>query len=307
MPSNPRLGYAICVLAAFVWSGTGPLISYLLETHNIAPLVIAFWRDILIAVVCLGGVLMFRPAWLRNAWPDMRGFTAMGIISVGLYHAIFVTSIALNGAALAVVLIYLYPTFVAFGAALLFKERITLANMFALGLALVGCILLVRAYDPAVLQVSWVGVLVGIASAVTHAGYVLFSQRAVTRHSPWLSLGLTMFFGALFLLALSLIVEGPAGLFAIGDSPGPWLILIFLALGPTLFGYFLFTTSLRYLPGRIGSLVLVLEAPITTLLAVLFLGERLEPLQMLGMGCILLAAILPALPIRTTNRLEQTA
>jgi drug/metabolite transporter, DME family len=307
MSSNPRTGYLICVLAALCWSGTGPIISYLLEEHAVAPLVIAFWRDLLIAGACLGGVLALRPAWLRAAWPDMRGFALMGTLSVGLYHAIFVTSIALNGAALAVVLIYLYPTFVTFGAAFLFKERITLVNLLALGLALVGCFLLVRAYDPAVLQVSWLGVLVGIASAITHAGYVLFSQRAVTRHNPWLSLGLTMFFGALFLLVLSLFVEGPVGLFSVGVGWWPWLLLIILALGPTLLGYGLFTISLRYLPGRIGSLVLVLEAPITTLLAMLFLGERLEPLQMVGMGCILLAAVLPALPMRWTSRVEQAA
>jgi drug/metabolite transporter, DME family len=221
------------------------------------------------------------------------------VISIGVYHALFVTSIALNGAALAIVLIYLYPAFVSLGARLLFRETITSAQLGALAMALVGCALLVRIYDPAVLRVSWLGVLVGIASAATHASYVLFNQRAVIRHSPWLSLALTMSFGTIALLILTLAVEGPTSLLAVGPGLTPWLIMLGLALGPTLMGYAFFTISLRHIPGRIASLIVVIEAPITTLAAVLLLGERIGPIQTVGMAMILAAAVLPSLHLRT--------
>ncbi len=307
MQSTPRTGYLICLFTAFIWAGTGPLISYLLNTHGVAPLVIAFWRDAIIAVVCLAGILALRPAWLRLSRSDLQGFALVGTISIGIYHAIFVTSIAINGAALAVVLIYLYPAFVTLGSAVLFKERVGALNIIGLLLSLFGCVLLVRAYDPAVLKVSWLGVLVGVASAVTHAVYVLFSQRSVARHSPWVSLAFTMLFGALILLVLTLTVEGPRSLVTVGIGPWPWLVLIFLALGPTLFGYFLFTTSLRYIPGRIASLLVVIEAPVATLIAVAFLGERLDGLQIIGMALILLAAVLPGLPFKLGRTATQVA
>ena len=307
MQSTPRTGYLICLFTAFIWAGTGPLISYLLNTHGVAPLVIAFWRDAIIAVVCLAGILALRPAWLRLSRSDLQGFALVGTISIGIYHAIFVTSIAINGAALAVVLIYLYPAFVTLGSAVLFKERVGALNIIGLLLSLFGCVLLVRAYDPAVLKVSWLGVLVGVASAVTHAVYVLFSQRSVARHSPWVSLAFTMLFGALILLVLTLTVEGPRSLVTVGIGPWPWLVLIFLALGPTLFGYFLFTTSLRYIPGRIASLLVVIEAPVATLIAVAFLGERLDGLQIIGMAIILLAAVLPGLPFKLGRTATQVA
>ena len=182
----------------------------------------ALWRDIFIALACVGGLLLTQPRSLLVGWRDLRGFALTGAISVGLYHAIFVSSIALNGAALAVVLIYLYPTFVTLGAAIFFKERISAMHIVALGLALIGCVLLVRAYDPSVLRVSWVGILTGIASAVAHAGYVLFNQRSVANHSPIVSLALTMSFGALVLLVLTLVIDGPSGISAIGARPVPW-------------------------------------------------------------------------------------
>jgi drug/metabolite transporter (DMT)-like permease len=298
---SPRVGYLLCVLAAVVWSGTAPGISYLVG-QGTPPLALAFWRDAIIAVACGAGIALAalaagRPLPRLSAG-ELRGFAAIGVVSVGVYHALFVTSIALNGAALGIVLIYLYPAFVTLGAWLLFKEPIGPAQVAALALALVGCGLLVRIYDPAVLRVSWVGILVGVLSAVTHAGYVLFNQRAVTNHSPWLSLALTMSFGALALLALTLLGEGPAALTRVGDGGlSAWLALLALALGPTLMGYAMFTISLRHIPGRVASLIVVIEAPITTLAAVLLLGERLEPPQVVGMALILAAAVLPGLQL----------
>jgi drug/metabolite transporter, DME family len=298
-PAPPRplrgynAGYALAIAAPLIWATTSILIKYLLDL-GVPRLALAFWRDALIALACLVGLLVLRPRALRVSRHDMRGFALTGAISVGVYHALWVTSIALNGAAVATVLIYTFPTFVTIGAWLLFREPIRRPQIAALALALIGCALVVRAYDPVVLRVSWVGALVGLSTGMAHAGYVLFSQRAVRSHSPWTSLAYTMLFGALSLLAMTLLLA-PGELFAIGESAAPWLVLIALALGPTLIGYALFTSALRHIPGRIASLIAVVEAPASTLLAVLLLGERLEWLQLLGLALILGAIGLPRL------------
>lgn len=292
-PADPRAGYVLSVAAPLIWATTGVLIKYLLDLG--APrLAIAFWRDAAIALACLAGLLALRPRGLRVSWRDLRGFAAIGAISVGLYHALWVTSIDLNGAAVATVLIYTFPTFVTLGAWLLFGERIRRPQIVALVLALLGCALVVRAYDLEVLRVSWLGALVGLSTGMTHAGYVLFSQRAVQSHSPWVSLAYTMLFGALALLVMNLALA-PRQLFAVGDSALPWLVLFALALGPTLGGYALFTAALRHIPGRIASLIAIVEAPASALLAALFLGERMEWPQLLGLALILGAIGLPRL------------
>ncbi len=290
-PTSVRTGYGLSAGAAVAWSTTSVLIKYLLDSG--APrLAVAFWRDALIAVVCLAGLLVLRPRALRVGRSDLRGFAAIGAISVGLYHALWVISIGLNGAAVATVLIYTFPVFVTLGAWLLFHEPIRRPQILAL--ALLGCALVVRAYDPAVLQVSWFGVLVGLSTGLTHAGYVLFSQRAVQSYSPWTSLGYTMLFGSLMLLGLNLVVA-PGELLAIGSSPTIWLLLVVLALGPTLGGYVLFTAALRHIPGRIAGLIAVVEAPVAALLAALVLGERMEWPQLLGLVLVLAAVALPRL------------
>jgi drug/metabolite transporter, DME family len=300
---SSNTGYTLSIAAPLIWATTGVLIKYLLDLG--APrLPIAFWRDAAIAVVCLVGLLALRPSALRIGRHDLRGFAVTGVISVGLYHALWVTSIALNGAAVATVLIYTFPAFVTLGARLFFHEPIRRPQIVALALALFGCALVVRAYDPAVLRVSWLGALVGLSTGITHAGYVLFSQRAVQSHSPWVSLAYTMLFGTLALLAMNLLLA-PQEIFAIGDTALPWLVLLGLALGPTLGGYVLFTAALRYLPGRIASLIAVIEAPASALLAAWFLGERMEWQQLLGLALILGAIGLPRLVRRRPTMADE--
>jgi drug/metabolite transporter (DMT)-like permease len=291
----------LSALAATVWSLTSPGLRYLLITYNTHPLALAFWRDAFIAVACLLTLLLLRPSMLRVSLRDLRGFAMAGAVSIGIYHALWLWSVALNGAAVAVVLIYLFPTFVSIGARLLFREPLRWPHVIALVVSLAGCLLLVRAYDPALFRVSWLGAVVGVGTAMAHSVYVLFSQRSVESHSPWTSLTYTMLFGAIVLLGLSLALA-PLPSLVIGTASAPWLITLAIALGPTLGGYAIFTLALRYVSGKVASLIVVLEVPISALLALWLLGEQLAWPQFVGMGLILLSIVIPRFMTRTGAR-----
>jgi drug/metabolite transporter (DMT)-like permease len=79
----------------------------------------------------------------------------------------------------------------------------------------------------------------------------------------------------------------------VGSGWTPWVVLLILALLPTLLGYGLIISSMNHIPVRIASLITLLELPATALLAFFLLGEQLEMLQMVGMVLILVAAGLP--------------
>lgn len=297
-----RTGYVLALTAAVIWAFTSPGIKFILETYGTPTLTLAFWRDAFAAATVITILLATRPALLRVGRRDLLGFALVGALSIGFYHAIWVTSIELNGAAVAIVLIYTFPVFVTLGAWLLWGERPSNVALGALAVSLLGCALLVRAYDPQVLRLSWLGGAIGILSALVHAVYVLYNQRAMAHHSPWTALAYTMLFGA---LALGL-TRTPATALAVGQGWQPWVALALLGAGPTLLGYGLFTASLRYLPGRVASLVATSEVPISVLLAVTLLGERIEWPQLVGMGCILLAVVLPPLIESRQRKLGET-
>lgn len=297
MSRHSQIGFGLALLAAMVWSGTGPGIKYLLDTYHVPNLTVAFWRDAFIALACVSVFGLFRPGVLRVNRKELRAYALVGTFSIGMYHALWVLSIALNGAAVAVVLIYTFPVFVTLGSWLIFREPLRRIHVGALAVSLLGCALLARVYDPSALRLNWLGVVIGIGTGVAHAVYVLFSQHSIQTRSAWTSLTYTMLFGAIALLVMSLVAR-PSDMMAVGNTPTPWLILLGLAIGPTLGGYALFTLSLRYLPGTVASLVVVSEAPAGALLAFVLLGERLELLQLVGIALILGAAIAPhALPL----------
>lgn len=297
-------GYLIATIAAFAWAGTSPGIAYLLG-RQVPSLTIALWRDVVITVFCAGVLLLTNHKLLRVDRNEIKGLGIAGVISIGIYHALWVWSVLLNGAAVAVVLIYLYPAFVTLGTWLLYRERITGVQVVALVLSLAGCALVVRVYDPAVLRLNALGIVVGLLTAITHTVYVLFNQRRVSAHhlSPWTSLTYTMGFGAVTLFVLTGLIA-PAQLAPPAD-PFDMLVLIVLAIGPTLGGYGLFTLSLRFAPARIASLIVVLEVPIATMIAVMFLGEHLEWPQIAGMALVLLAATLPGIGAEMAAREQQ--
>ena len=292
MPTRTQTGIGLALIAALAWSATGPSMKYLLDTYQIPALTLAMWRIAIIAAGCFGFFALRDQHVLHVSWRELRRFALVGAFSIGVYQALWTFSIVLNGAAVAVVMVYTFPTFVTLGSWLLFRERPRTVQFIALLLSLLGCVLLARAYDPALLRLSWPGLLIGLGTGLAHAGYVLFSQRSVLSRSPWTSLSYMMLFGAITLLAM-LLFHHPADFAAMPTNPLPWLLLIALSLGPTLGGYALFTIALRYIPATTASLLAVAEAPAGALLAFLLLGEKLESAQLLGVGLIVGAMLVP--------------
>ena len=300
MTPTRRTGLILCTIAAVVWAGTAPGIKYLLDVYHVPGITLAFWRDVFVTIAVLGMLLIRNRAALRLTKADFTPLAWLGVVSIGIYHALWIWSVSLNGAAIAVVLIYLFPTFVTIGARFMFGEQLRTVQLIGLVLSLIGMGLLVKLYDPEQIKLNWLGIVVGLTTAVLQAFYVLYTQKAVRTVNPWASLGVTMATGSLtllvMLLAAPLVVGQSAapGIFQVGDLTA-WLILLGLAIGPTLGGYALFNLSLQHIPASTGGLILVLEAPTASAIAILFLGEQLVALQYLGMVLIFVSILLPTL------------
>jgi len=300
MTPSRRTGLILCTIAAVVWAGTAPGIKYLLDVYHVPGVTLAFWRDVFVTIAVMGMLLVRNRAALRVSRADFTPLALLGVVSIGIYHALWIWSVSLNGAAIAVVLIYLFPTFVTIGARFMFGEQLRTVQVIGLLLSLIGMGLLVKLYDPEQIKLNWLGIVVGLTTAVLQAFYVLYTQKAVRTVTPWASLGITMATGSLTLLAMLIaapLVVGQAaapGIFAVGDLTA-WLILLALAIGPTLGGYALFNLSLQHIPASTGGLILVLEAPVASAIAILFLGEQLMALQYVGMALIFVSILLPTL------------
>lgn len=136
MQRNVRLsGYVWILLAAFFWSLIG-VISKICMSAGVSPLETAFWARGLWRRVVPGP----RHAAQGPVHPAPRRgyFSAFGVWGVGVFSGPPSTPSSSAGAAMAVVLLYTAPVWVAVFSRLLFRERISPRKIGAIGVALTG-------------------------------------------------------------------------------------------------------------------------------------------------------------------------
>jgi len=281
-------GYLLALASTLVFSTTGILIKYILVNFTLPPTTLAFWRSGIVSLTTLVALKLFRPAWLHLHRRDVPFYLGYGLIGVALSQTLWVSSVSLNGAALATVLFYVSPAFVTLYSKLFFREPITRAKKAALILVLLGCALVSQVYDATQFRLGLPGVLCGLASGLVYSGYTLFSKEATRRHHPWVAMAYAFAVGTLFLS----LTQWRGNLLALGNNGKGWGVLALLALGPTLGGYGLYTLSLRDLPAAVASLILPLELVFTAIIAFLVFGEILYPLQIVGAALIILSILL---------------
>lgn len=295
-PSFTR-GFLICLAGTAIWSTTAIFIAHLSNHYRLPPLVLAFWRDLFVALGLAVGLAAFRPDLLRlpNPRRDLGFFAAYGL-TLAVFNALWTTSVALNGAAVATVLVYSSPAFTALVERALFGERFGPARVGALILSLAGCVLVSGAYEATAWNLNPLGISVGLASGLAFTAYSLFGRATHRRAlSPW-----TSTFGAFTMAtAFLLFLQRPDALFWLGTRVSGWAVLLLLALIPTIGGYGLYTVSLAYLPAGVANLIVTLEPVLTATMAYLFLGERLTPVQLAGSGLILAGVFLLEVERRT--------
>ncbi len=291
-------GYLICLAATITWSFTAIFISYLTSRYLMPPLLLAFWRDLLVAAA-LGLVFLFgRSQLLRLDRGSLPFMVAYGLV-LALFNSTWTVSVVYNGAAVSTVLAYSSAAFTALLGWRLYGESLGWRKIAAVVLSISGTVLVAGAYNPAVWQLNPLGVLTGLLSGAAFAGYSTMGKASARREiNPWTTLFYAFLFGALFILLFNLVPGWlPDGLAStnllwLGGAWEGWLVLILLAVGPTIGGYGLYMVSLGYLPVSVAQLIATLEPVLTAIWAFLLLGEMMGALQIAGSALILSGVLL---------------
>ena len=291
-------GYLIAFAATLIWSSSGVFIRYLSLQYQLPALVLAFWRDLIIAIALALGLVLFRRSLLRSGYGNGYFFAFYGLV-LALFNSLWTLSVTLNGAAAATVMAYSSAAFTAILGWWLLHEALGWGKLGVVTLSMFGCILVAGAFTPEAWQLNPLGILTGLISGLMFAAYSLMGRSASLRGIPPLtSLVYTFAWASFFLLAFNLAADIAGGvppfsrLLWLQNNVPAWLILLALALGPTLGGFGLYTLSLVDLPASIANLISTLEPIFTALIAYVVLAELLTPVQLLGGALILCSVVL---------------
>ncbi|KAA0252705.1 MAG: hypothetical protein DPW18_10275 [Chloroflexi bacterium] len=292
-------GYMIALIATVLWSTTGPFISYLSKTYSLPSLVLAFWRDLFVAIGMTAGLLIFsrsRFSLGRSHW----GFLILYGLTLAVFNSMWTFSVQFNGAAVATVLAFSSPAMTAVLSRLVFRETFSKVKIVSIALSFVGTILVSGAHDPAAWKLNPAGIVFGLLTGLFFAVYNLEGKAAADRRiDSWTAL-LYSFASATFFLFLFnigndlFITQKPplSDMLWLGNSMMGWGVLFFLGVAPTLGGFGLYTLSMRFLSPTAANLIATLEPVFTAIWAYLFLSEMMSGVQLGGSLLLLFGVIL---------------
>lgn len=291
-------GYLIALICAVFLSTTAIFIRYLTVNYSIPTMVLALWRDIFVVAALVPVLAVFRPGLLKVESGHIPYFIGYGLM-LSVFNALWTLSVALNGAAVATVLVYSSAAFTAILGWWFFKETLGWAKLLAVAFSLGGCVLVSGALNPRLWTVNLLGIATGILSGLGYAGYSLMGRSAAQRGiNPWTTLLYTFGFATVFLLLANLCpglkIPGtascPAEIFWLKDAYLGWAVLFALAAVPTVLGFGLYNVSLSVLPASVVNLIATTEPAFTAVIAYGLLGERLSGEQVIG-GVMILSGV----------------
>lgn len=281
-----RRGYLFVLAATVCWSTSGTFIRLILDHFAFTSWTLAFWRDLFTFVLFLLITSALDTRRLRVARRDLVPLAAMGAISIGLFHVIWNQAVQMIPVAVATVLNYTAPFFVVLFAWILWRQRPTRIQWLALFLAFLGCLLVTGAYDLNA-DLNWLGMLFGLLSGLTYGTLSIFGKSALKTYSPWTVMTYAFGFGAVTVFVLQPLAVAQS----VTLPPLAWPAVGVLALVSTVAGFSFYMNGLKYLSASSASITATLEPVIATALAFVLLGERVDPIQMIG-GALVIAAVI---------------
>ena len=277
-------GTIYCVLAALAWALIGP-VSRVCFAEGMDPTAVAFWR-MAISGVCfalhamLSGGLKPRPR-------DLACMVLFGAVNVTAVILSLQISIQKSGSALAVILMFTAPAWVALFSRLLFRETISPSRLTALLLAMLGTCLVCLSGGSMGGEVSYIGLGCGLLCGFCYAFQFLFFAWWKERYSTQALFAMTFLPAAAVLFAL-------ADIHLVSLRAGAAILV--LSVLATYVAYYWYGQSLRYLSPVQAAIIGNLEPVVGTWLSWWLWNEDFS---LAGWaGCVLVIASVAMLALR---------
>lgn len=289
-------GLFYVLAAALMWGVIGIFAKEVLA-QGVSALEIAFWRAAFGWLLFLVHALVMGQARVtRNDLPALFGF---GFICVTLFYGAYQIAIRDVGMALAAVLLYTAPAWVAFLSWLVLKEGMTPVKLVCVLMTIVGVASISlgpKLVSGGTLAINLVGLGAGLLSGFTYALYYIFGKKYLHRyHTP-----------TIFVYALPF---GAALLFPFVDfqpKTGYAWIMLFLMAAVTAYGAFLaYYAGLRRLEATRASVIATFEPVVAAVFAYFLFDETFTLPGYLGscliIGAVILVVVSGSRPSRTVS------
>ncbi len=274
-------GFLYVLAAACMWGVIG-IFAKGIMAEGITALEIAFWR----ATLAWGIFLIHAAAQkqLKVHRIDIPFLFGFGFICVTLFYGSYQLAIRDIGMALAAVLLYTAPAWVAFLSWLLLKEEMTITKTTCVAMTIIGvsCICI----GPSIMSngkisLNAFGLAAGLVSGFTYALYYIFGKKHLYKYATPTIFVYALPAGAALLLPF--VEFHPKTMYA-------WGMLIGMATVTSYGAFNAYYAGLKRLEATHASIIATFEPVIAAVFAYFLFGETFSLPGYVG-SCLILVAV----------------
>jgi drug/metabolite transporter (DMT)-like permease len=275
------VGVALVLVSATAF-GTNAIFAKLAYAAGLATTQVLALRFLLAAVGMWGLAIALGQNPIGFKRRRLVALFGLGAIVYTAQSLTYFTALQTLSASLVVLIVYIYPGLVVIAGWLFLRRSVSRWHVVALAVSFAGLVLLVGGAE---LQIAW-GLVFAIAAPTIYTAYILFSEKVMSQ-VPAIGASAVIMSGAGIAFA---VIAGIGGELNLPASRDGWLVVLSLAVVPTMIAISTFLAGLPRVGAARASLLSTWEPVVTVVLAVILFGDRFTFVQAVG-GVLILAAV----------------
>jgi drug/metabolite transporter (DMT)-like permease len=298
-PPSHLKGYLLAAAAAVLWGFSGVVTKYLLK-RQMRPDELLVFRTLLAAAILMVWLGLKSPQLLKVRRADLLSLILLGVVGLALNQGFYYLSLTMVSVGCSLLLQYLAPVHLMIYGVLSKTERVTGGKMAAAFTAICGCALMLLGQEGGIARIPPAGVMCAIGAGLCFAFYSAYGKQVLKSYDPRTMIT----YACLTSAVVWLTIRPPWKIDWAGIDFSMWVFFIYLAGVATILPLALYSASLRHLEASRSSLTSMLEPVIAASVAWLWLGERMQPMQIAGGAAVVGGVLLLQIEsqMRSTER-----
>ena len=276
-----QLPYLIMLLPPLFWAGNF-IVGKAVSSQHI-PIGLSFWRWFLATLIftpfVLKAIIKEKDIILKH----LSKIVILSLLSISAFNSLAYISLQYTSALNATILNSFIPIFILIIVSLFFKEKISKYQVVGIFISLLGVFIILSRLDINIIKNITFnkGDLWMLLAALDWAMYsILLKYLRPTELKPMTFLGIMMILGTIFLIPLYL--ANPFNESMITLNKDVIYALAYIAIFPSIISYLAWNYGLQKIGAALGGQYIHLMPIFGALMAVLFLGEKIELYHILG-------------------------
>lgn len=249
-----------------------------------------------ITAVVLAIIQAFRGRFWLKEKSDYSRLAVLSLFGVTFNQLLFMSGLSLTKASNTSLLAVTIPIFTLSVSSMAGTERLRRIKVIGIVLAAIGVFLIIDPQNASFASETTIGDVLIVLNSLCYGIYVATSKEIVTRNGAFRSMMWVFIFASVICVPI-----GGYSLSAIDlSNVGPliWILIIYIAIGATASPYLLNAWALARVDPSTVAVYTYLQPLIGFLLAVVFLGERVDLMFFAAAALIFAGVFLVTKPVR---------